>query len=70
MGIFAPSVEIMNSLVPQIFTSFSKLDIEKVVSHSKEECCAASLTEGEIFMLHEEFSLRSTFSDITESSLY
>ena len=37
-GIFCQSAETMNSLVLQRFKLFSKLDIEKVVSHSKEEC--------------------------------
>ena len=48
----------------------SKLDIEEVVSHSKEECCISSLTEGEIFMLDEAFPLRSTFSDVEECSFF
>ena len=58
----------MNSLVLQILKLFSKLDIEEVVSHSKEQPCTASLTEGEIFMLDEAFSLRSTLSDRDERS--
>ena len=37
-GIFCQSAEIMNSLSMQRFKLFIKLDIEKVVSHSKEEC--------------------------------
>ena len=69
-GIFCQSAETMNSLVLQRFKLFSKLDIEKVVSHSKEECWTASLTEGEIFMPDEMFSLRSTSSDIEQSSLF
>ena len=60
--------QIMNSLVLQILKLFSKLDIEEVVSHSKEQPCTASLTEGEIFMLDEAFSLRSTLSDRDERS--
>ena len=54
----------------QRFKLFSKLGIEKVVNYSKEECWTASLTEGEIFMLDEAFWLRSTVSDMEESSWF
>ena len=59
----------MNSLALQRLKLFSKLDIEEVVSHSKEGCIA-SLMESEIFMLDEAFSLRSTLLDIEESFLF
>ena len=62
--------QIMNSLALQILKPFTKLDIEEVVSHSKQECCTASLTEGETFMLNEAFSLRITLSDIEGSSIF
>ena len=52
----------MNNLAQQILKLFSKLDIEEVVSDSKEECCTASLTEGEIFLLNEAFSLKSKYT--------
>ena len=69
LSFYYTSVEqIMNSLVLQILKLFSKLDIEEVVSHSKEQPCTAGLTEGEIFMLDEAFSLRSTLSDRDERS--
>ena len=47
--------KIMNSLAPERLKLFNKLDIEEVVSHLKEECCTASLTYGETFMLDEAF---------------
>ena len=54
-GYYNISVEqIMNSLALQRLKLFSRQDIEKVVSHSKKECCTTSLTD------HEAFSLRST----------
>ena len=69
LSFYYTSVEqIMNSLVLQILKLFSKLDIEEVVSHSKEQPCRATLTEGEIFMLDEAFSLRSPLSDRDERS--
>ena len=44
---------------------FSKLDIEEVVTHKKEQSCTAGLTECEVFMLDEAFSLMSmlTFAE-------
>ena len=68
--IFCQSAEIMNSLVLQRIKLFSRLNIEKVVIHAKKECWTVSLTDGEIFILHEAFSLRRTLSDIEESSLF
>ena len=49
---------------------FSKLDIEEVVTRSKEECFTASLTKGDIFMHDEAFWLRITLSNIEERSLF
>ena len=62
-GCYYISVEqIMNNLTLETLKQFSKLDIEEVVSDSKEECCTASLTEGEIFLLNEAFSLKSKYT--------
>ena len=62
--------QIKNSLALQRSKLFSKLDIEELVSYSKEECCTANLTEGEIFRLDKAFTLRSTLSDTGKSSLF
>ena len=60
----------MNSLSLHRLKLFSKLDTEEVVSQLKKECCTASFTKVQIFMLDEAFWLRSTLSNIKESSLF
>ena len=60
--------QIMNSLVLQRLKLFSQPEIEEVVIYSKGECCTASLTEFEIFMLDGTFSLKTALSNIEESS--
>ena len=45
----------MNRLAMQRLKLFSKLDIEEVVTRSKEEFFTASLTKGDIFMHDEAF---------------
>ena len=68
-GCYYISVEqIVKSLVLQRLKLFSELGIEEVVSHSKEKCCTASLTEGDIFVFEEAFLL--TLSNKEESSLF
>ena len=48
----------MKRLALQRWKLFSKLDIEKVLDHKKEEYSTDGLKEGETFMLDEVLSLR------------
>ena len=59
----------MKSPALERFTLFSKLDIEKEVSHSKGEIWTASQTEGKIFMLDQAFWLHSALPGM-ESILF